>query len=380
MEELVRLKAEDYESAIDFLDLVFSQHSAPHHFETRLPRMCIPDDEHMGKHFAIKYNGRIVSMLGVYPLPVVIGGERFLFSTSGNVATHHRYEGRGYAHRLLAAAMEELKRIDADASRLGGFRQRYNRFGFEEAGTLYRMNITQANIKAEPSPGVTFRTVEENDTETLEAIQKIQTSAPFYVDRGRLDEFWLTLTAYRACPVTAYREGKLIGCICASPDGQTAEEIIAVDAEATEMIVVQWLKDHPVPSVNINLPVWNVQAIRAMSRLCQTMNITFPSLFKIIHWQRIANALCRLKSDMTPLSDGSFTVGIEGQTTLRFIAEGGKATCVATADQPDISLDPLAATRFIFGPQPPWTVAACESPLAAALLPLPLSWCLQDRV
>ena len=380
MEELVRLTAEDYEQAIDFLDLVFSQLSRPHHFEEMLPRMCIPDDEHMGKHLAIKYNGRIVSMLGVYPLPVIIGGQRFLFSTTGNLATHHRYEGRGYAHRLLAAAMEELKRIDADASRLGGFRQRYNRFGFEPAGSLYRMTVTQANIKAEADPEVIFRPVVADDTETLEAIRKIQTAAPFYVDRGQLEEFWLTLTAYRACPVAAYRNEKLIGCLCMSPDGQTAEEIIAVDSEMTEAMIVKWLKEKRVSSVNFSLPIWNVQAIRAMSRLCQSMNITFPSLFKIIHWQKIADALCRIKSSLTSLPDGTFTVGIDGQTTLRFISKGGTAACESTMDQPDIILNPLAATRFIFGPQPPWSVASCDSPLTAALLPLPLSWCLQDRV
>ena len=105
MEKPVRLTADDYEQAIDFLDLVFSQLSKPHRFEQALPRMCKPDDEHMGRHLAIKVDGRIASMLGVYPLPVVIDGERFLFSTTGNVATHHRFEGRGYAHKLLNAAM-----------------------------------------------------------------------------------------------------------------------------------------------------------------------------------------------------------------------------------------------------------------------------------
>ncbi|NLB44112.1 MAG: hypothetical protein GX821_02990, partial [Clostridiaceae bacterium] len=47
-ETLVRLSADDYDEAIDFLNLVFSQASRPHDFEKMLPRMCVPDDEHMG--------------------------------------------------------------------------------------------------------------------------------------------------------------------------------------------------------------------------------------------------------------------------------------------------------------------------------------------
>ena len=37
-------------------------------------------------------------------------------------------------------------------------------------------------------------------------------------------------------------------------------------------------------------------------------------------------------------------------------------------------------TRFVFGPQAPCTVAPVSSALVSALLPLPLTWCGQDRV
>ena len=45
--ELVRLKANDYEEAMDFLDIVFSKAHCPHDFGSMLPIIYRPTDEHM---------------------------------------------------------------------------------------------------------------------------------------------------------------------------------------------------------------------------------------------------------------------------------------------------------------------------------------------
>ncbi len=55
MEEIVRLTSADYEQAIDFLDLVFSQAKKPHHFEKMPLRLAMPDA--MTHHFALKRDG-----------------------------------------------------------------------------------------------------------------------------------------------------------------------------------------------------------------------------------------------------------------------------------------------------------------------------------
>ena len=49
-------------------------------------------------------NGRIVSLLGVYPLPAVIAGRRVLLGTIGNVASLPSARGKGYMKQLMAAA------------------------------------------------------------------------------------------------------------------------------------------------------------------------------------------------------------------------------------------------------------------------------------
>ena len=381
MEELVRLTGSDYAEAIDFLDLVFSQAGRPHHFEKMLPRMCAPDDEHMRRHFAVRVDGRIAAMLGVYPLPVVIAGQRFLFATTGNVATHHRYEGRGYAHRLLNRAMRELDDIGADASRLGGFRQRYNRFGFETAGSVYCFQIDRANVKDLDARPVRFSPVESDDEAALAAIQAIQTRAPFYVDRGTPAGFALTAAAWENRLHAAYDEsGLLMGALCVSSDGSACAEVIARDGDSARAMVIQWIRQRAPGSLSVPLPPWDTEGIRRLGAFCQSLTIQPASLFRITSWRSVADALCRVRSGLSALPEGAFTLKIADGPTLRFAARRGEARCEETSLPPDLTLSALDAARYLFGPQAPWTVASVTNPLAAALLPLPLSWCGQDRV
>ena len=68
--EIRRLKKENYDELISLLNLVFSkQNNCTMDFEKELPNMCIRDDLHMRKHVGLFIDGKLVSVVGVYPLP-----------------------------------------------------------------------------------------------------------------------------------------------------------------------------------------------------------------------------------------------------------------------------------------------------------------------
>ena len=149
--EIKRLKKENYDELISLLNLVFSrQNNCAMDFEKELPNMCIRDDAHMRKHVGLFVDNKLVSVVGVYPLPTKVLNSEINFCTVGNVATHPDYEGHGYMNTLLNSAMEIVKEEKYDACRLGGDRARYLRFGFELCGRNYSYYITQKNIEKSP--------------------------------------------------------------------------------------------------------------------------------------------------------------------------------------------------------------------------------------
>ena len=146
--EIKRLKKENYDELISLLNLVFSkQNKCVMDFERELPNMCIRDDMHMRKHVGLFIDNRLVSVVGVYPLPTRVLDKEINFCTVGNVATHPDYEGRGYMNILFNRAMEIVKEEKYDICRLGGDRARYLRFGFELCGRNYSYYITPKNVK-----------------------------------------------------------------------------------------------------------------------------------------------------------------------------------------------------------------------------------------
>lgn len=383
MEEIVRLTSADYEQAVDFLDLVFSQAKKPHHFEKMLPRLAMPDA--MTHHFALKRDGRIRAMLGVYPLETTIDGERLLFSTTGNVATHWRETGKGYMSALLDRAMTELHEIGADASRLGGHRQRYNRYGFEMAGTSILMNLTAHNVQGAAFAPLDFRPVAREDTETLALIRALHMRSAMAVDRGNDDSLYRVLTAWEAQPFAAFdEENCFAGYLAAAQGGGSLAELKAETPELAERMLFSWLKAHPENGLSLMLPPWETETIARLSRHCQSLSLNPASQFKIISWARLINALGRVKGRMRALTDGECVVDIPDEVRFILRVKGGAFSCDETALPADLTLDHLTATRLLFGPLPPEAVlpdlGGKSGAMLSALLPLPLSWNGQDRV
>ncbi len=324
-------------------------------------------------------------MLGIYPLETTIDGERFLFSTTGNVATHWCETGKGYMSALLERAMTELHDIGADASRLGGHRQRYNRYGFEMAGTSISMSLTAHNVQGAAFAPLEFRPVAQEDTETLALIRSLHARSAMAVDRGNDDSLYRVLTAWEAQPFAAYdEECRFTGYLVSAQGGGSLAELKAETPDLAERMLLSWITAHPESGLSFTLPPWETETIAQLSRHCQTLSLNPASQFKIISWGRLINALGRVKGRMRALAKGECIVDIPDEARFILRVKDGAFSCEETALPADLTLDHLTATRLMFGPLPPEAVlpglGGKNSAMLASLLPLLLSWNGQDRV
>lgn len=383
--EITRLKEENYDELISLLNEVFSNHNGRESdFEKSLPKMCVRDDEHMQKHFGIFDGERLVAAVGVYPLPMTVAGEKLLFSTVGNVATRPEYEGRGYMTALLERAMKELDDIGADASRLGGLRHRYNRFGYETCGMRYSVAFSALNRKNRfPGVGenVSFRKIERADTELLKAARELQQGDIVAVERreeNRFFDVYTSMIAWQNIPYAAFSGGKMIGYICVNSRGDTIAEHYAVSTDATAEMICAWQKKYG-GTVYFHLFPYDMENVRLFSARAESVAVKSPSLFKIISWEKVIGAFMRLKASYTRMADGELKIEIKGYGMLRLYVSGDSIGCEKTEGEADIKLDSLEASRFLFGTLPPEATADTDG-ISRGWLPLPLSWNGQDRV
>ena len=378
-----RLTAADRSEVLSVLNRSFSTDTHTADFERNLPIMWAGEHDYMARHLGIRENGRLIALLGVYPLPVKVGGHDLLFSTVGNVATLQEARGKGCMRILMDAAMQELSRIGADASRLDDLRSRYNRFGYDHAGTTIHFTLTKRNA-AENPPAHPFRfaPIAQDDRRAVLFARSCQQRGQLYALRQTHTDFDLSMRAWQNIPYLALdAAGKPAGYLCASADGACIAEAAAAEDRNLMNILCSFLLERNLPALSFTLAPWASSSVRAAFEICENWTIRPASMFKVIHWDRVAGALLDVSASLRPLPEGTARIAIEGWGTLELTVSGGRGYAVRSHSPADLSLDARAATQLLFGPLLPASLLHLpESSPLASWLPLPLSWNGQDRV
>ncbi len=92
-------------------------------------------------------DGKIVSHVFMKPYRMSICGAILQGAEIGAVATDERYRGRGFASTLLKEALRQMGERGYDISTLGGYRDRYSRFGWEQGGAVRIYTINRRSVK-----------------------------------------------------------------------------------------------------------------------------------------------------------------------------------------------------------------------------------------
>lgn len=384
--EMRRLRAGDYDELLEMLNSTFAnKYGRGMDFLAEQPRMWVRDDEHIGKHLGIFEDGRLASVVGIYPLPTRIMGESVTFMTTGNVATRPEYEGRGYFTKLFGEIMREFEESGADVARLGGARQRYGRYGFEPCGASYKYEYTATNrIKCfgDGDYGIEFKRITENDSAELKFIKDLVAKKKFYVERGEdLSGHYRALTTKHSLPYIATRGGTNVGYICAYGDnvyigaeenGRNISEMGAVDEQTRIDMINAWQKRTD-KRITFNLSPHENEAIYTYTGIAEAFSLYTPSHFRILNYARLANALIKLKASYTEMPECDLLLGIKDYGTLRLYSHGGECGADLTDRTAEYTVDRSVASRLLFGPTLPSHFPSVPYALAA-LLPLPLSW------
>lgn len=381
MFKVERLNENDYAEVLYVLNASFDTVDPGADFEKKLPIMWTREHDYMSKHFGVREDGKIVALLGVYPLPVRVGGQELLFATVGNVATLPEARGKGYMKMLMDEALKEVGRLGIDCARLGGLRSRYNRFGFDHAGVSYTFHLTKRNVAENPpKQAFTFRLIGRDDTEGIAHARSFQQRSGMYALRKTHTDFYMSTRAWEHQPYLALNaEGKPVGYLAVSADNtKVAEQGVAEGVSVVDMLGA-WLNETGVNDVSFKLPPYDAEYVRDAFRCCESWNMGAPSMFWVIHWDRVVEALMNLSLSVKALPEGTASVGIEGWGTLEMTVKDGKAYARHTDAPAQLTLPHRTATQMLFGPLNPGCMAQLPA-LLSAWLPLPLSWNGQDRV
>ncbi|MDD5686784.1 MAG: GNAT family N-acetyltransferase [Elusimicrobia bacterium] len=116
-------------------------------FDRTWPHACDRLEKNFKKHLIIKDKSKVISHVGLLPMNLMVDGSIIKVGGIGQVATHTDYRGQGLMNLLLNQTIRIMKEQEYDISWLAGDRKRYNSFGWENAGMVYRFYITDRTVK-----------------------------------------------------------------------------------------------------------------------------------------------------------------------------------------------------------------------------------------
>ena len=384
--EIVQLKGEDFEEAMDFLDFVFGEHR-PHDFAGLLPSIYRPTDEHMAGNHAIRMDGQIQAIVGMFPIHWRAADVDLRLAGVGGVSTHRRMRGKGYMRALMEHCVAQMREQGYDFSWLGGQRQRYRHYGYEKCGCSYSISVNEKNVRGESSDqmGLRFEPLEEGDAERLQRAKSLHDTQIAFVHRS-LDDFHRYLVSWKAVPHAALDDdGRMVGYLVAGSGGGGVLEIVAESDATLSRVVGAWVTQRGATS--FELPPWSVGPIRWLGDYGESVNVGGAGSCQVFDWGRVTDALMKLRQHGGPMAPGRVTVSMEGEGTLELLAgdETAGARVVgapSSSGVADVTCDAATAMRLLFGPLRPSAVTVL--PDAAGVLeswcPLPLGWTRLDGV
>ncbi|MCL5674455.1 MAG: GNAT family N-acetyltransferase [Candidatus Omnitrophica bacterium] len=128
----LRAKKTGYDEIQRFLEEAYG-HSY-NFFPNNYPHVWTKDTIQYENTFIIKEDGRIASLVRLFPLKLLINGVKIKVGGIGGVSTLYEHRGKGYMSTLMNAVIEQMKREKYPVSILWGDRHRYKNFGYENAG------------------------------------------------------------------------------------------------------------------------------------------------------------------------------------------------------------------------------------------------------
>lgn len=169
------VRPEEFSEILELVDRCFSCECGG--MAARLP-FCY-DETYLERHAVVCRGGSVVAHAGAIPQTLAVNEDEVGCRGISGVATDPRYRGNGHMSALLEFW---LNRIEEPLVELGGDRQRYGHFGWENAGHEISYRITDRSLLSSPDVSVRRYT---GDAADLDALCELHAADPYRVVRSR---------------------------------------------------------------------------------------------------------------------------------------------------------------------------------------------------
>lgn len=392
--DILPLVESDYEELLRLLDRCFAPHSTG--FDTLLPAQFTDRARCAACNYGIREGGKLVAVVGVYPIEWQVGDRVLRVGGIGNVATDPDHRGKGLMSQLLQHVVRTMAGLGFDLSWLGGYRKRYAQFGYEKAGLLQQFVVTSANIQSleidERSAAISLIDPRRAEPNLIAKLKALHDRQPIHCIRDSRHfplylANWRRKTWVSRDPATGTPRAYAV----ASADGKLVTEIAADDADAAKPLVAHLVRAAAAAAAAGGSVEFQCNALAGpvgvlLHAIAEHRSVTTNGNWLIFDWPKVLGALLDARQRQCPLPRGAVVLQIDGGSANVLLQVGESAvgaTWTEKRQPPDLSGDALMITRALLGPTNPAHIIPLDNGHAALLnawCPLPAGFSPQDYV
>lgn len=389
---------------LDFINMVFSMHRAPHNFRTLLPKLYGADRQTEWCHYLAKEDGKISAVVCVLPITLEHGGHTITCATVGSVSVHPYSRGKGYMKQLMAMAAEDMERQGITLSILDGRRHRYQYYGYEPGGHYLEYRFNEDNFRhcaaRYPDTPLTLRPVAAGDTERIGELSRMYSELPVHTVRSVQDFFDICISwgsdlyavelektvnpadspVLQKIPETtstsdpqksAQPTAPAAGYICGTKDH--VYELVLSDETLLFPTLKAWSALHGCESFTLAVPSYDRERIRGVSGFYERFSVREEDNYRIFNYSDAIRFFLSIKSETEPLTDGRLALKIGGRPTLAIAVSSGVITIEPCCDTPNLCLSDVEAVDLLFSPASFYGRDPSSPLFSVNWFPLPLS-------
>lgn len=348
--EYVRGTSADRAEIVDFANYVFSQAHRPHDFKTLLPKAYADDRDTAACHYLARQDGRIRAMVAALPMKQTVAGHELSYGLVGTVSVHPYARGEGHMKRLMHDMIEDQRAQGADLLALGGQRQRYNHFGFEQAGLTLRYTFTAASMRHGArdvdASDIGFAEITCEEDPLLEQAFALYQRQVVTGARPR-ENLLHIMHSWKGSFYAVLCQGAFLGTLYTAGEDASLAELLLTDEEKLPAVLKAWMTQHDLSAAWLTVFPQETRRLRLIEPLFDSRAISPCEMICVLCWPRVLAACLNLKAMYQTLEEGELCLRVDGQTVLLRVHEG-RAEASLTECAPQLELEHLQAQRVFF--------------------------------
>lgn len=325
-------RADEEREILDFSNMVFAMSSGPIDFKRVYPSIYGREGFSSLHIIARNEEGRLASSMAVKPMNVKLGqGEGLSLGFLGTVATHPEERGKGYMNQLMHMSLQRAREEGIEIIVLGGQRQRYNHFDFENCAPVIRFELNKANLKQmEHYEEYEFVLLTKADEQVIDAAYEACRLLELSAERKRADFVDILRTAGGE-GYAMMASGQVKGYVYAG--GDDIYEYGFTGKPDWKSMARSWLNFRSGKSFDIVVPTYQKSAIEAFGSVAESWSMRDELMAHVLDWQLVLQKLLNFKARHQALADGEALIEIKGQAKLRLCVKGNHAVAEPSDDR-----------------------------------------------